>query len=235
MATYNGEVYIYKQIESIISQLGEKDEIVISDDGSTDNTISIIQSFKDSRIKIIQGPKKGILKNFENALSNAMGDYIFLSDQDDVWIEGKVQACISLFNKNEKISLIVTDCTIVDENLKTLHPSFFELRNSKPGFFKNIYKSSYHGCCMGFTRKSLDKSLPFPNMNINIHDWWIGLVSELEGETYFLNKPYLLYRRHGSNASFATEKSTNSYFFMLKTRLALLFFLFKRYFYQNKK
>ena len=52
IATHNGEKYIKKQLESILSQLDFSDEIVISDDGSTDQTINLIQSLEDKRIKI---------------------------------------------------------------------------------------------------------------------------------------------------------------------------------------
>lgn len=50
IATHNGEKYIKKQLESILSQLDFSDEIVISDDGSTDQTINLIQSLEDKRI-----------------------------------------------------------------------------------------------------------------------------------------------------------------------------------------
>ena len=39
MAVYNGEQYIKKQLESILSQTIKPDEIIISDDGSDDNIL----------------------------------------------------------------------------------------------------------------------------------------------------------------------------------------------------
>ena len=80
MATYNGEKFIKKQIESILINLEENDELVISDDGSTDNTKEIIVNIKDHRIKLIDGPQKGLKKNFDNAIQNTCGDIIFLSE-----------------------------------------------------------------------------------------------------------------------------------------------------------
>ena len=85
MATYNGEKYIEEQLKSILSQLGENDEVIVSDDSSTDNTLAIVESFNDVRIKIFPNNKfHSPIFNFENALKQATGDYIFLSDQDDV-------------------------------------------------------------------------------------------------------------------------------------------------------
>ena len=52
ISTYNGEQFIFKQLDSILSQIGLNDEVIISDDGSKDNTINIIKSFNDKRIKL---------------------------------------------------------------------------------------------------------------------------------------------------------------------------------------
>ena len=90
MATYNGAQFIKEQIDSILCQLSTEDELIISDDGSTDETLSIINSYKDNRIKVFQhkaAEGSAFIKatrNFENAMSHAVGDYIFLSDQDDM-------------------------------------------------------------------------------------------------------------------------------------------------------
>lgn len=95
IATYNGERFIREQIGSIINQLGNEDEIIISDNGSTDSTIDIIKEIDDKRIKLIKGPeKKSPTSNFENALMHAKGEYIFLSDQDDVWKDNKISICM---------------------------------------------------------------------------------------------------------------------------------------------
>jgi len=91
MATYNGERYLKEQLDSILKQLSFTDEIIISDDGSQDRTIEIIESFGDSRIKLFHSTQQNLIYNFENALSKASGDIIFLSDQDDIWYENKVE------------------------------------------------------------------------------------------------------------------------------------------------
>ena len=112
MATYNGEKYIQEQIDSILKNLEKKDELIISDDGSNDGTIEIIKKNikKDNRIKLINGPKRGVIKNFENALLNCNGDYIFLSDQDDIWLPNKVKTVMSYFEQDDKLIAIVHDC-----------------------------------------------------------------------------------------------------------------------------
>ena len=91
IATYNGGKTIHTQLASILSQLGENDEVVISDDHSTDNTLDIIRAFNSPIVRIVEGPVKGSpIPNFENALQHSKGDIIFLADQDDKWVENKV-------------------------------------------------------------------------------------------------------------------------------------------------
>ena len=159
MATYNGEKYIKEQLSSILSQLSEKDEIIVSDDSSTDKTVEIIESFQDKRIKILKNNKfRQPNLNFENALKYSKGDIIFLSDQDDVWIENKVEI---ILNQLKKYDLIVSDAFITNEKLNITNDSLFSEVNSNRGILKNIIKNTYYGCCMAFKRKVLKKALPF--------------------------------------------------------------------------
>ncbi|MEZ0609315.1 glycosyltransferase family 2 protein [Fibrella sp. WM1] len=204
LAAYNGEKHIGRQLASIVNQLGPDDEVIVSDDASTDATHQIVASFNDSRIKFYTNTgTHGPVGNFQHALSLATGDLIFLSDQDDVWLPDKLTDTVRLLDTHD---LVVSDCTIVDEQLNTLHPSFFAMRGSRSGFVHNLLKNSYMGCCMAFRRDILILALPIP-ATVYMHDWWIGLLAELNGKVYFYKKPLILYVRHGNNASPTGEGS----------------------------
>lgn len=203
MATYNGEKYIKEQIDSILVQLGENDEIIVSDDGSTDNTIEIIESYQDSRIKIFRNSFKNLILNFEFTLNKAKGDFIFLSDQDDVWLLNKVEVNLDYLIKND---IVVSNCKVVNQDLEVINKSFFQLNNSKQGLISNLIKNSYLGCCLAFRKEILGKVLPFPK-NIPMHDIWLGFVSELFFKPKFIEEPLMLYRRHGANESPTGEDS----------------------------
>ena len=111
IATYNGEKYILEQILSILPQLKENDEIIVSDDSSTDTTLEIIKNINDKRIQIFKNTgNHGVNSNFDNALKRAHGEYIFLSDQDDVWLPGKVDRCLAELRTAD---LIMHDATIL--------------------------------------------------------------------------------------------------------------------------
>jgi glycosyltransferase involved in cell wall biosynthesis len=204
MATRNGAKFLREQIDSIIFQLGADDELVISDDSSDDDTGAIARSYVDPRIKFLQNDSnKGVKGNFEQCLRSCAGDYIFLSDQDDVWEDEKINIMMHYLKIYD---LVVSDCRIANENLETMHPSFFLVNGSGKGLFKNIFKNSYMGCCMAFNRKVLERSLPFPK-NILMHDLWIGLIGELYFKVHFIQQPLVRYRRHSTNASSTGGKS----------------------------
>ena len=222
MATYNGEKYIKEQIETILQNLQENDELVISDDNSYDNTINIIKSFNDKRIKLIAGPQKGLKQNFNNAIKNTTGDYIFLSDQDDIWMPNKVDKICEIFKKSNYI-LIQHDAIVVDENDNVIFDSFAEHRKVKTGIIKNLIKNSYHGCCIAFRKELKEKILPIPD-NIYLHDQWIGMIAEVEGKTYFLNEKLMKYRRHSENNSSFKHLSIGK---MFKNRVCYLKSLMK--------
>lgn len=214
MATYNGEKYIKEQITTILDNLQDNDELIISDDGSNDNTINIIKSFNDQRIKLIDGPRKGLKQNFNNAIKNTTGDYIFLSDQDDIWMPDKVNKILEEFRKNHYI-LIQHDAIVVDENDNVIFDSFAEHRKVGTGIVKNLIKNSYHGCCITFRKELKNKILPIPD-TVYLHDQWIGMIAEIEGKTYFLNEKLMKYRRHSENNSSFKHLSIGK---MLKNRI----------------
>ena len=223
--TYNGEKFIYQQIISILSQINSDDEIIISDDGSTDKTLDIIKSFNDDRLKIFYNNKikskysfNLTTQNLQNALLKARGEIIFLADQDDVWIDNKIERCINYLKNG--YDLILHDCAIVYQNNNLIDKSYFKLNNSTPGIFNNIVKNSYLGCCMAINKKVLNYALPFPK-DIP-HDIWIGLIAEEFTKVKFLQEILINYRRHGNNLSASGEKSSNTLLFKIKYRAIIL-------------
>ena len=222
MATYNGEKYLKDQIDSIMCQLNDNDEIIISDDGSIDKTLEIIKSYNDKRIKVISGPHRGVKQNFANAIKECTGKFIFLSDQDDIWIKGKVEKVLNKFYETN-CTCVVHDCVVFNsETNKNIYESYFKYRNSGRGIIKNIWKNSYIGCCMAFDSNIKDLILPIPN-DIEMHDQWIGILSEKKGKSIFIDDKLIRYRRHSGNVS---EMKRYPFIKMVKNRLCFIWRLY---------
>ena len=231
IATYNGEKYIKEQLQSILPQLGNKDEIIVSDDGSTDKTIEVINEFGDSRIYIIQDkPLHSPIFNFERAIEFAKGDFIFLSDQDDVWLPNKVEIIMDVLSDT---AFVFTDAIVVDKDLNLIRDSYFNHKSKKGGIFNNILNNSYFGATIGFRKEILEYALPFPK-NIPMHDQWLGLIADYYYSVKFINTPLIKHRRHGANASYSGEKSRNTIIVKLKYRINIFISLFWRVI-NNKK
>lgn len=205
LAAYNGEKFIEEQLYSILRQLGDGDEVIVSDDNPCGETQRIVCAIaeKDSRVKYFAGPGKGVIKNFEYAIGLCTGDIIFLSDQDDVWLDGKVKAVTDEIKSGAV--LVLHNAKVTDSKLKVTDESFFKSHGSRSGYLTNIIRNSYMGCCMAFDKSLKDVILPFPE-SLPMHDQYIGLVAEKYAKkngrrVTFLNTPYIYYRQHGSNVT----------------------------------
>jgi glycosyltransferase involved in cell wall biosynthesis len=227
IATYNGEQFILEQITSIITQLNTNDEIIISDDNSTDNTLNIIRDLNDSRIKIhINSGEKGYSSNFENALRQATGDYIFLSDQDDIWKNNKIQTCVKYLKNYD---FIVSDATVINMHNEVLYDSFFSIRNPHKTLLGNLMKFGYLGCCFACRKSVINKSLPFPSHHkLATHDNWIFLIAIMFFKIKILDEKLILYKRHTSNISTGGFIDKTTLGFKVKYRLYLIISLLKR-------
>lgn len=216
MATYNGEHFIKEQIDSILPQLSQDDELIISDDGSTDRTLEIIASYNDERIKVFHHQRNSeyskikhgrnfyfVTNNFENALRQAKGNYIFLSDQDDVWMPKKVSRCISLLKTYD---CVIHNYSVIDKEKKLLKKSQFENVPIHKTVIMNVLDSHFRGCCMVFKSNFLKYIIPIPKKVIG-YDYWIGALINHFGKLFYEMKPLILYREYDESVSSKRKRS----------------------------
>lgn len=221
LAAYKGEQFIAEQLESILAQLGENDEIIVSDDYPQGKTRDIVEKYanQDKRIRYIEGEGKGVVKNFENALKACSGDVIFLCDQDDVWLPDKVSTVMEEIKNGAQ--LVLHDASVTDGELNVTQPSFFSIRKSNTDYKSNLIKNTFVGCCMAFTRQVMLECFPFPR-ELPMHDWWIALVAIKKGyKTVLINKPLILWRRHGDNVTGGKTSLVQKIRWRLKMLLSL--------------
>lgn len=203
MATYNGGRYLREQIDSILDQTIPFHELIISDDASTDGTWDILTEYaaRDPRIKACRNERNiGFVANFEKALRHCSGDYIALSDQDDVWTADHLEA---LLHKIEGKNLAVGDAEIMDtDGLRTgvllSHAENWDYI-PKNDLLKAYTIFFYRGCAQGasmlFKKEFLAKALPVPNNGI-YHDVWLNAFACFYGGMQRVGDVITLYRRH---------------------------------------
>lgn len=222
LGSFNGDKFIKTQVSSILAQLECDDELVVSDNGSTDTTLRILEEFNDTRLLIRHCQISGVCPNFENAIASSSGDILILSDQDDVWLPGRVNAALESLKAAD---LSVVAYRSVDSNLNSIP---LNTRSPKLSLFKTFALNGYTGCCMAMRRSVLDVVLPFP-IGLPMHDWWIAILCLIFFKVNVSHDAYILYRRHGFNASATGQISTALLGTKLKLRLTMFAMIFYRY------
>lgn len=200
MPTYNGETYLREQLDSIYGQTLVPDEVIVVDDCSTDRTVEILKEYsvKYGLKYFINDTNIGYNKNFAKGISLANGDYICLSDQDDVWKLDKVE---KTYNKlveieNGEPACVSSNASPTDSALKVKADSMCPVVDSE--YESSLYWYAFQGCTLMFNKKLKSLLFPFPE-DINF-DLYIGIYSIFAGNRYHLGKPLMYYRQHGNNA-----------------------------------
>jgi glycosyltransferase involved in cell wall biosynthesis len=198
LATCNGARFIGEQLDSIAAQLQPDDEIIVSDDASTDDTVATITRREDRRIRILANRERvGYVRNFERAIAQATGSLVFFSDQDDVWLPGKVTALQAALQGS---ACAASDAVVVDEDLNLLHRSYFELRGvTSFSPLAILRKPPVIGATLACRRAYLASLLPVP-AGVP-HDFWITFNAAIDGGLQVIASQLMLYRRHASVAS----------------------------------
>ncbi|MET4059046.1 glycosyltransferase involved in cell wall biosynthesis [Arthrobacter sp. UYP6] len=203
LAAYNGARYIDEQLRSILPQLGPGDEVIVVDDCSSDGTDTMVKAVDDPRIRLLRNEQNlGQVKTFERALGESSGAFIFLSDQDDIWLPGRVDTMLQTLDEE---MVVVSNC---------------EHFGAPPGRFHRIRlraaDSSRHaanvlgivvgyrlhwGCAMALRAEFLNLALPFPGYLRESHDQWLAMAGNLNGSIRYLEQDTVLHRLHADNVT----------------------------------
>lgn len=194
MTTYNGGLFLKKQLDSILKQTVKVSEIIVCDDGSSDGTLQLLEEYaKLTNLKYFVNKKNlGFVKNFEKSISLCSGEYIVLADQDDIWYPYKVEVLLDSVGDN---LLIHSDCDLINEEdeilLKNFKGEIKTHKNAEDFLFNNVVT----GCTSMIHRDLLHKTIPFP-AGISYHDWYLAINAAYLGKITYTSKSLTGYRQH---------------------------------------
>lgn len=209
LCTYNGERYIRQQLDSILAQTMPVDEIVVHDDRSTDSTYEILSYYASqySQIKLIRNTQNiGYKKNFEVALRECCGDYIFFSDQDDIWAKDKVAESVEYLRTTGMYGAF-TDAQLIDQNGDNMGITLFS-HQQLWSYIENDLLQKYlfellclrsnfvTGATLVITKTAKELVLPYRTAQIIAHDGWIALKLSSLGKLGYISKTLMSYRIH---------------------------------------
>lgn len=207
MATYNGALYIEKQLNSILMQSYTPDEVIITDDRSTDNTVKIIEEFirfhkLEKKWFLIQNEcNLGYPGNFYKCMSLCKGDLVFLSDQDDLWREDKIERMTYILKNQSHIKLLTCRHTIIDElDQPIFKEKISETDNVSAIPFNRIMKEYlWPGMSMVYRNELFKKVEQKVSDTIIPHDFALAVVASDEGVFYDYDYIGAFHRRHDNN------------------------------------
>lgn len=127
MSVHNGERFLRKSIESILSQTLSDFEFIIIDDGSTDRSGEIVDEYaaSDARIVALHREQKGLTKSLNEALNSARGKYIARQDADDISLPRRLQTMVDFLDANPSIAVAGAWCGQIDEAGNEMWPLRF--------------------------------------------------------------------------------------------------------------
>ncbi|MBQ1392038.1 MAG: glycosyltransferase family 2 protein [Lachnospiraceae bacterium] len=211
LATYNGAAYLEEQLDSILKNTYKDWTVEICDDGSTDGTLEIVASYQKQYPGKFQLYKnevnRGVTVNFLEGAKRAKGEYIMFCDQDDVWMENKIETTLAGMQAKEKEFgkdtpiVVFTDAQLVDATLQSMDATFFSyngLHTQKTDLAHLLMENKVIGCTTMFNRALQQKLVCFP-LHARYHDWWIALIGAAFGKVCYLDEITILYRQHGNN------------------------------------
>lgn len=213
LCTYNGERYVAEQLESIFAQGGDVLEVVIADDGSTDGTLDRVRELVEAagwgpRVRILTGGGHGVTANFERAVRACRGELIALSDQDDIWLPGRLSAQLERLDARPSALLLFANAELVDAAASPMGATLFdhlevsarELEDlADGGAFRSLLRRNVvTGATVVFRRSLLEVAVPFPAEWV--HDEWLAIMAAATAGVVPLDRPVTAYRQHGANA-----------------------------------
>jgi len=214
LSSYQGSAYIKQQIQSIQEQSFPHWELLIRDDGSSDVTYELLENLqaKDKRIHLLPPANNvGAIQSFSTLMKEGLQQfpqacYYMLADQDDIWLPLKIEktlACMHALEAEYEHVLVHTDLEVVDDNLQTIAPSFFEFQHiqHQNNFTLEVLlgQNFVTGCTVMVNRKLLQSALPVPKAAM-MHDWWLALCAASTGKIGFVGQTTMLYRQHQGNS-----------------------------------
>lgn len=222
LSTYNGKLYIEKQVISLMSQSFNDFILYIRDDGSSDGTELVLRELAKRYNNIVllpSGKNYGAAGSFIELINNVEADYYFFCDQDDYWLPEKIEVtlkAISCYDQKKPL-LAHSNLLVVDKDLELISNSFYEYSNISIERFENkkqILLQNYIvgcTCCINNTLAELAKISQDEVKKIAMHDWWFALYAKFFGEIIYVEQPTIKYRQHDNNTLGANNNSLRRY------------------------
>ena len=147
MSVYNGEAYLSKAVESILTQTYQHFEFLIIDDASTDRSAQVLSSYPDERIRVIRNETNlGLTRSLNKGLALAQGKYIARMDADDVSYPQRLEKQVDFMEAHAEVGLCGS--WALDRKGETLRQRIFSCNEQEIRFSFLRYNPFVHSSVM---------------------------------------------------------------------------------------
>ncbi|MBQ6788409.1 MAG: glycosyltransferase [Lachnospiraceae bacterium] len=222
LPVYNGEKFIIDMLDSIERQNYRPMQIIIGDDASSDRSVGLCEQWKSKNesddlqiVHLIREENVGLSQNIANMRTKIKGKYVFLADQDDVWLEQKVEKQVNYLKQHPECQICLCDRSVVNERCNLLLSSVYEYSGYRKTMmlFDEVVnmRAIFAANCMAIRNgEHFQEYLNIPKELVS-HDTFIAYMASYYGTIDFMFEPLLLYRIHPNSLSgnYQVEVSKN--------------------------
>ncbi|TQL48637.1 glycosyltransferase involved in cell wall biosynthesis [Homoserinimonas aerilata] len=224
LCTFNGARFVEQQLRSILDQSLMPREVIVADDGSTDATLELVRAVHEQygdgvELRVLPSERNlGVTANFERAVRACTGEFVALSDQDDVWHRDRLATAAAALDADPALLLHHGNARLVDAEGHPLGVSLLDALSVSAGereqiasghaFDALVRRNLVTGATVMFRRELLEHALPFPSEWV--HDEWLAIVAAAVGGVRLDDAEIIDYRQHGGN-QIGAQKPTLRY------------------------
>jgi len=187
------------------------DEVIICDDVSVDATVAIIRKFiEENHLETTwhlyeNAENKGYPGNFYYAMSLCTKDVVFLSDQDDIWCEQKLEQMCKVLEKHSEARAVCCKFGLIDGVGQSIQTLMAPTRSNATGELREIaikdvfYKYEWPGMVVAY-RNSWYKEWEVSYTGSRIpHDFLVCARAAEEKGFLQMDEELAYHRRHDNN------------------------------------
>lgn len=211
LAVYNpDEQWLRELLISLNIQTYKTVELLVCDDASEEDKFWMIsrmikECITNFPFRVIRNERnRGSNQTFLRLIKEASGKYIAFCDQDDIWLENKIEALYRVI-KAEQGVLCYCDMQVIDRNGKQTCRSLKEKRK-RLTYIEGENLTQYYmfrnctaGCSMLIHKKTALMAETIPEGTY--WDHWLCILASTQGRICFTADALVKYRIHGENQS----------------------------------
>ena len=197
--TRNRASKLRQSVDSALSQSDPVREVIVVDDGSADGTAQCLRAYGD-RVRPFFLAHAGVSAARNHGIRAAQGRWIAFLDDDDVWIESKIERQMAVAAQNPRARLLHCSVYAVDEDLRILYERPASPAHRGDVFEQLLARNFICTSCVLARRDAIEEAGYMDTGLASAQDWDLWLRIAARHPADFATEPLVLYRKSVSGS-----------------------------------